>query len=83
MDDRVRDKTHDAPTIGLLLCKTKEQTMVEYALQGMSNPIGVSTYRTSPELPKALAGLLPSIELLTEQLDVPIIQLPSEQPDLQ
>lgn len=83
VDDLVRDKTHDAPTIGLLLCKSKEQTMVEYALQGMSKPIGVSTYRTSPELPQELAGLLPSIESLTEQLDVPTIQMPPEPPDSQ
>ena len=83
VDDLVRDKTHDAPTIGLLLCKSKEQTMVEYALQGMSKPIGVSTYRTSPELPQELAGLLPSIESLTEQLDVPTIQMPPGSPDSQ
>ena len=81
MDDLVRDKVHDAPTIGLLLCKSKEQTIVEYALQGMSKPIGVSTYRTSPELPNELAGLLPSIESLTEQLDVTIIEMPPEEPD--
>ena len=82
MDDLVRDKVHDAPTIGLLLCKSKEQTIVEYALQGMSKPIGVSTYRTSPELPNELAGLLPSIESLTEQLDATIIEMPPEEPDL-
>lgn len=83
VDDRLRDKAHDAPTIGLLLCKSKEQTIVEYALQGMSKPIGVSTYRTSPELPIELAGLLPSIESLTQQLDTPTLQLPTEQQDAQ
>lgn len=75
-DDLIRDKAYDAPTIGLLLCKSKNQTIVEYALQGMSQPIGVSTYRTSPDLPKELAGLLPSIESLTEQLDVQGMKLP-------
>ena len=77
----MRDKVHDAPTIGLLLCKSKEQTIVEYALQGMNKPIGVSTYRTSPELPNELARLLPSIESLTEQLDATIIKMPPEEPD--
>jgi predicted nuclease of restriction endonuclease-like (RecB) superfamily len=78
-DDLLRDKAVDAPTIGLLLCKSKEQTIVEYALQGMSKPIGVSTYRTSPEMPKELAGLLPSIESLTEQLDVQKFELPTDE----
>jgi predicted nuclease of restriction endonuclease-like (RecB) superfamily len=78
-DDLLRDKTVDAPTIGLLLCKSKEQTIVEYALQGMSKPIGVSTYRTSPEMPKELADLLPSIESLTEQLDAQVLELPGDE----
>lgn len=77
-DDLLRNKTVDAPTIGLLLCKSKEQTIVEYALQGMSKPIGVSTYRTSPEMPKELANLLPSIESLTEQLDIQVLQIPDD-----
>jgi predicted nuclease of restriction endonuclease-like (RecB) superfamily len=78
VDDLVRDKAHDAPTIGLLLCKNKEHTIVEYALQGMNKPMGVSSFRTSPELPKELAGLLPSIESLTEQLDAQVITMPSD-----
>jgi predicted nuclease of restriction endonuclease-like (RecB) superfamily len=78
-DDLLRDKKVDAPTIGLLLCKSKEQTIVEYALQGMSKPIGVSTYRTSPEMPKELADLLPSIESLTEQLDAQVLELPADE----
>lgn len=79
VDDLVRDKAHDAPTIGLLLCKDKEHTIVEYALQGMSKPMGVSSFRTSPELPKELAGLLPSIESLTEQLNVQAFELPTDE----
>lgn len=79
VDDLLRDKAHDAPTIGLLLCKSKSQTIVEYALQGMSKPIGVSTYRTSPELPKEMVGLLPSIETLEAELDIqPLIEIPPE-----
>jgi predicted nuclease of restriction endonuclease-like (RecB) superfamily len=78
VDDLVRDKAHDAPTIGLLLCKNKERTLVEYALQGMSKPMGVSSFRTSTELPQELAGLLPSIESLAEQLDVLTIEMPHD-----
>jgi predicted nuclease of restriction endonuclease-like (RecB) superfamily len=67
VDDLVRDKAVDAPTIGILLCKSKKETMVEYALRGIDTPMGVSTYRTA--LPDAIARALPSIEDLTEKLD--------------
>ena len=53
---------------------------VEYALQGMTKPMGVSTYRTSPEMPKELAGLLPSIESLTAQLDAEVIEISDSDP---
>jgi YhcG PDDEXK nuclease domain len=65
---QVRDPKHDAPTIGILLCKTKKKTIVEYALRGIETPMGVSTYRTSPKLPNELVGLLPTLEQLEEQL---------------
>lgn len=83
VDDLVRDKAYDAPTIGLLLCKTKKNTVVEYALQGMTKPMGVSTYSTSPGLPAELEGLLPSIESLTAQLDVQAIKMPPDDADNQ
>lgn len=70
MDDLVRDPKRDEPTIGIILCKSKKTTMVEYALRGVQTPMGVSTYRTSPELPKEIAALLPSIESLTAELDI-------------
>jgi hypothetical protein len=41
----------DAPTIGLLLCETHSTAVVEYALQNIAKPIGVSTYRVTRELP--------------------------------
>ena len=70
VDDLVRDRTQDGPTIGLILCKSKKHTKVSYALRGIATPMGVSTYRTSPTLPKELEGVLPSIEALTAELDV-------------
>ena len=66
IDDLVRHKTLDAPTIGLVLCKSKKGTVVEYALRDIHTPMGVSTYRTA--LPDAVADVLPSIEVLTEEL---------------
>jgi YhcG PDDEXK nuclease domain len=62
----VRDKAFDAPTIGIILCKSKNATMVEYALRGVETPMGVSTFRTA--LPPSVLDVLPSIETLSEKL---------------
>jgi predicted nuclease of restriction endonuclease-like (RecB) superfamily len=63
--DALLRSERDDPTIGLILCKDKDKTTVEYALQGMQKPIGVSTYRG---LPEALQDCLPSVEELENQL---------------
>jgi len=54
----------DKPTIGLLLCKTKDNVTAEYALRNISSPIGVAEYTTKlvEKLPKELKGSLPTIE---------------------
>lgn len=66
VDGLVRDKKVDAPTIGLILCKSKKGTVVEYALRDVATPMGVSTYRTA--LPDAVASALPSIEMLEAEM---------------
>lgn len=68
VDDLVRDPKVDAPTIGMILCKSKKKTIVEYALRGVDTPMGVSTFRTA--LPAAVLDSLPSIEALAEKLDL-------------
>lgn len=68
VDDLVRDAAFDAPTIGMILCKSKKKTMVEYALRGVDTPMGVSTFRCA--LPAAVMNSLPSIEALAAQLDL-------------
>ena len=55
-----KKSTHE-PTIGLLVCKTKDNTMVKWALESSQQPIGVSEYRISEILPKEIASDLPSI----------------------
>jgi hypothetical protein len=67
VDDLVRNPALDAPTIGMILCKSKKKTMVEFALRGMESPMGVSTFRTT--LPEAVLESLPSIEVLAEKLN--------------
>lgn len=61
----------DASTIGLLLCKTKSELVVEYALRSSSSPLGVSEYQLVESLPKDLAANLPSIERIEEELSKP------------
>jgi predicted nuclease of restriction endonuclease-like (RecB) superfamily len=52
----------DGRTIGLLLCESRSGPVVEYALQSIDQPIGVSTYRVTRELPAPVRGELPSVE---------------------
>ena len=56
----------DSPTIGLLLCESRRGTIVEYSLQNLIQPIGVSTYRVTRELPAPVREELPSVEDLQE-----------------
>jgi len=58
----------DEPTIGILLCKGKDKTLVEYALSDIHKPMGVSEYELTHILPKELASALPSIEEIEEEL---------------
>jgi hypothetical protein len=59
----------DEPTSGLVLCKSKDKTTVEYALQGVQTPIGVSTYQLKDQLPESLQGSLPTVEQLEIELN--------------
>ena len=60
--DGILKSEHDNPTIGLLLCKSKNNIVAEYALKDMSKPIGVSEYKVTRDLPENLSKQLPSIE---------------------
>jgi RecB family endonuclease NucS len=58
----------DQPTIGLLLCKTKNKLVAEYALSRMVKPMGVAEYQLVRALPEPLDTKLPTIEQLEEEL---------------
>ena len=74
VDDLLR-REGDAPSIGIILCKTKNAAVAEYALRGMSKPIGVAEHLTSEltrALPEGLQSDLPTIEDLEAEIaDVP------------
>jgi predicted nuclease of restriction endonuclease-like (RecB) superfamily len=61
----------DLPTIGLLLCKSKDNYVAEYALRDIRKPIGISSYTTKlvESLPKEFKGKLPSIEDIEAELE--------------
>ncbi|MBQ9004500.1 MAG: DUF1016 family protein [Eggerthellaceae bacterium] len=67
LDDQVR-LPDENPSIGIIICKSKDRTYVEYALRNSAAPIGVSTYNLSRALPEELRGLLPSPEIIAERL---------------
>ncbi len=59
----------DNPTIGILLCKTPNETVVKYSLQGIESPIGVSSYQFEKALPANLKSELPTIEELEKEIE--------------
>ena len=60
--DGILKKDNDNPSIGLLLCKNKNNLVAEYALKDMSKPIGISEYKITNNLPEELEKQLPSVE---------------------
>ena len=56
------------PSIGIILCKDKSRTIVEYALKDTKKPIGVSTYKLTGKLPRELKKYLPSPEEMIERI---------------
>ncbi len=74
MDDLVRQK-EDKPTIGLLLCKSKNDVVVEYALRDVNKPMGVASYQLMKKIPKDLAKDLPSkkeLKQILKQIDIEV-----------
>ena len=67
LDDMVR-LPHEKPSIGIILCKSQNQKIVEYAFRDMTKPMGVATYKTASELPPEYKNILPDAEMLKELL---------------
>lgn len=68
LDRQVRQED-EQPSIGIILCKEKSRTIVEYALHDAKKPIGVATYEITKTLPKALKGQLPSPKEIAQLLE--------------
>jgi predicted nuclease of restriction endonuclease-like (RecB) superfamily len=68
VDDLLK-RPEDGPSIGIVLCKENNRVIVEYALKGISKPLGVADYQLSKALPEELKGSLPTIEELEAELE--------------
>ena len=60
--NHIKKKPTDNPTIGLLICKTKNNVMAQYALESTNQPIGISEYQLSKLMPENIQSKLPTIE---------------------
>jgi predicted nuclease of restriction endonuclease-like (RecB) superfamily len=68
VDDLLK-QPDDQPSVGMILCKSKNKMLVEYALRDLNKPIGVSSYQLTQALPEQLQGNLPTIKQLEAQLN--------------
>ena len=68
MDDLLRHRD-DRPSIGIILCKSRDAVVAEYALRDMKKPIGVAGFKLTEALPAELKGNLPTIEELEDAMD--------------
>ena len=66
--DGILKKEEDNPSIGLLLCKSKNNLVAEYSLKDISKPIGVSEYKVTSSLPDDLEKQLPSVEDIQKRI---------------
>ena len=69
INDRIKMKDEN-PSIGIIICKGKNRTIVEYALKDVNKPIGVSTYTIKKILPKQLSRYLPSSKELAAKVEI-------------
>ncbi len=67
INDRLKLPT-DAPTIGLILCQTRDQLLAEYSVAGIDKPIGIATYELTRALPARLQSVLPTVEEIEAEL---------------
>lgn len=67
VDDQLRNET-DQPTIGLILCQTKDRILAEYTLRDIHKPIGISAYELTRALPENLKSSLPTVEEIEAEL---------------
>lgn len=64
----IRDENKDNPTIGLLVCRSKDNTLAKFALESCSQPVGISEYELERFYPEKVEGIIPTIEEIETKL---------------
>ena len=67
LDEYVKNE-HENPSIGIILCKEKDNKIVEFAFRDFNKAMGVATYNTSQKLPEKYKNILPDAEILKKLL---------------
>jgi len=67
LDDKVKHEDEN-PSIGIIICRTKDRMLVEYTLRTVNSPIGVASYEVTKSLPRDMKKYLPSPKELEERL---------------
>ncbi len=68
VNHQLREEGKDNPTIGLLICRSKDNTQAQYALESSSQPIGISEYELEKFYPEKVEGVIPTIEEIETKL---------------
>ena len=68
VNHQLREEGKDNPTIGLLICRSKDNTQAQYALESTSQPIGISEYELEKFYPEKVEGVIPTIEEIEAKL---------------
>lgn len=69
LDEQVK-LPDENPSIGIIICKSKDKTYVEYALKNINAPIGVAAYQLRNTLPEEMKALLPEAEEIVRRLKI-------------
>ena len=69
LSNSLLDNSPSCPSIGLLLCRTQNKVIAEYALRDVNKPLRVSSYQLAEALPLELKGQLPSVEELEREFE--------------
>ncbi|MDP4131041.1 MAG: PDDEXK nuclease domain-containing protein [Bacteroidota bacterium] len=78
LNDKVKTEDEN-PSIGIIVCKEKNRTIVEYALKEVNQPIGVASYRVIAKLPRDYKKYLPSPQTIIESLSDVLENMPPEE----
>ncbi len=69
LNDRIR-LPHENNAIGIIICREKNRTVVEYSLKTTNHPIGVATYSLTSSLPEAYRNYLPDGKTIADKIDL-------------